>query len=77
LIRESFGFLSIIVYLVAIPPLLAKTAFKRFYEELGFVRYNILMNLFLMMMSLPLKMFLRWAFNLKYIVAIPEVFFNI
>ena len=33
--------------------------------------------LFLMMMSLPIKMLLRWLFNLKYIVAIPEFFFNI
>jgi hypothetical protein len=30
-----------------------------------------------MMMSLPAKMLLRWIFNLKYIVAIPEFFFNI
>ena len=35
------------------------------------------MILFLMMMSLPLKMLARWIFNLKYIVAIPEFFFNI
>ena len=30
-----------------------------------------------MMMSLPIKMLARWLFNLKYIVAIPEFFFNI
>ncbi len=30
-----------------------------------------------MMMSLPIKMLLRWILNLKYIVAIPEIFFNI
>jgi hypothetical protein len=29
------------------------------------------------MMSLPIKMVLRWAVNLKYIVAIPEYFLNI
>jgi hypothetical protein len=29
------------------------------------------------MASLPIKMVLRWSFNLKYIVALPEVFFNI
>ena len=29
------------------------------------------------MMALPIKMLLRWIFNLKYIVAIPEFFFNI
>jgi hypothetical protein len=28
-------------------------------------------------MALPAKMLLRWIFNLKYIVAIPEFFFNI
>ena len=33
--------------------------------------------LFLSMMSLPLKMLARWIFNLKYVVAIPEIFFNI
>jgi hypothetical protein len=29
------------------------------------------------MMSLPIKMLLRWLFDLKYLVAIPEFFFNI
>jgi hypothetical protein len=29
------------------------------------------------MAALPIKMVLRWSFNLKYIVAIPEIFFNI
>jgi hypothetical protein len=36
-----------------------------------------MINLLLFMMSLPIKMVLRWSFNLKYIVAIPEYFFNI
>ena len=34
-------------------------------------------SLGLMMMSLPIKMYLRWIFNLKYIVSIPEFAFNI
>jgi hypothetical protein len=29
------------------------------------------------MLSLPIKMLLRWIVNLKYIVGIPEFFFNI
>ena len=29
------------------------------------------------MAALPIKMLLRWIFNLKYIVYIPEIFFNI
>ena len=28
-------------------------------------------------LSLPIKMYLRWIFNLKYLVSIPEWFFNI
>jgi len=31
----------------------------------------------LTMLGLPIKMNLRWFFNLKYIIAIPEWFFNI
>jgi hypothetical protein len=29
------------------------------------------------MMAMPITMLMRWIFNLKYIVAIPEFFFNI
>ena len=31
----------------------------------------------LVMFSLPIKMYLRWMFNLSYFVSIPEWFFNI
>jgi hypothetical protein len=61
----------------ALPVLLAKTWFKTYYEKLGAPRYYVTVVLFLMMMSLPAKMLMRWLFNLKYIVAIPEFFFNI
>jgi hypothetical protein len=44
---------------------------------MGAARYYVGVFLFLMMMSLPIKMLARWLFNLKYIVAIPEFFFNI
>ena len=40
-------------------------------------RYYVGVFLFLIMMALPIKMVLRWLFNLKYIVAIPEFAFNI
>ena len=44
---------------------------------MGAPRYYIGSFLFLMMMALPIKMLARWIFNLKYIVAIGEFFFNI
>ena len=43
----------------------------------GGPRYYVTAFLFVTMMALPIKMLLRWLFNLKYIVAIPEFFFNI
>ena len=64
-------------YVFALPVLLAKMWFKAYYEKLGAPRYYVSVVLFLMMMSLPIKMLARWLFNLKYIVAIPEFFFNI
>ena len=56
---------------------MAVTIFRNMYVRMGFVRYMVLSNLILFMAALPLKMLLRWFFNLKYIVAIPEFFFNI
>ncbi|MBI2192992.1 MAG: cytochrome C [Planctomycetes bacterium] len=76
-VRELPGFILVGGYLVLGPAILAKTLFKKMYQELGFVRYSILVMLFLLMLSVVLKMVLRWSFNLKYFVAIPEFFFNI
>lgn len=77
LLREMGGFLLLGAYFGFVPLLLAKTIFKKIYERLGVFRYSVFIVLLLLMISLPLKMYLRWAFNLKYIVAIPEFFFNI
>ncbi|PYS05416.1 MAG: hypothetical protein DMG12_07775 [Acidobacteria bacterium] len=77
LIREFFGFVAVLTYLLAMPPLLARTLLKRFYNTLGPVRFHLMTFLLLAMMALPIKMVLRWLFNLKYIIGIPEYFFNI
>jgi hypothetical protein len=77
LVREIFGILFVLFYVFALPVLLAKRWFKGYYEKLGAPRYYVSVFLFLMMMALPIKMLARWLFNLKYIVAIPEFFFNI
>src|SRR3954466_3629104 len=76
-VREIFGILLVLFYVLALPVLLAKMWFKTYYLKLGGPRYSVSVVLFLMMMSLPLKMLARWLFNLKYVVAIPEFFFNI
>ena len=76
-VREIFGIVFVLFYILALPVLLAKLWFKSYYEKLGPPRYYVTAFLFVTMMSLPIKMLLRWLFNLKYIVAIPEFFFNI
>jgi hypothetical protein len=76
--REWLGFVLILAYFFLMPPLLARTRFfSKFYARMGFVRYMVFANLLLWMAALPIKMVLRWTVNLKYIVAIPEWFFNI
>ena len=76
-IREIFGILLVLAYVFVLPVVLARSVFKEYYEKLGAPRYYVSAFLFLMMMSLPIKMLLRWIFNLKYIVGIPEFFFPI
>ena len=77
LLRESIGFIVSGLYLFVLPIFLAKTYLKNMLKEYGPVRYVFLMLMGLSMLALPIKMYLRWFFNLKYIVAIPEYFFNI
>jgi hypothetical protein len=53
------------------------TIFRNFFVKMGFIRYMVMANLFLLMMTFPIKMVLRWSpLNLKYIVGIPEYFLN-
>ena len=49
--------------------------FRRFYNSLGFVRFNITVLFFLMMMGVPIKIILRLVFNIKYLLVTP--FFKI
>jgi hypothetical protein len=76
IIREVFGILLVAGYL-GLPPLLSRGPFRRFYLKMGAARYYVGAYLFLIMMALPIKMVLRWLFNLKYIIAIQELFFNV
>jgi hypothetical protein len=76
-LRELPGIILVVLYMAALPPLLAKTCMRDFYVKMGFVRFFVLVTLIQFMACLPIKMILRWAINLKYIVYIPEYFFNI
>jgi hypothetical protein len=75
-IREAPGIILCLIYL-GLAPALALGPFRRFYLKMGAARYYVGAYLFLIMMSLPIKMVLRWLFNLKYLVHIQELFLNI
>ena len=77
LVRESFGLIIVAAYFLVLPPLLAKRGLKRFREKMGPVRFHTMVILLLTMVSLPIKMLLRWTLNMQYLVNIPEIFFNI
>ena len=83
LLRESLGIAVTFFYLFGFIPLLKKCSLTirqkmhDLYTELGFIRYYLLLLLVLGTASLPIKMYLRWLFTLKYIVALPEWELNI
>jgi len=77
LVRELPGILLVVVYLLVLPGLLAKTLLNKYFVKMGAWRYSVFVMLLLGMVALPIKMILRWTINLKYIVAMPEIFFNI
>lgn len=73
--REFAGIIFLALYFCALPGVLAKTLLRRFYASMDFVRYSVLVLLFLTMFTLPLKMVLRWTINLKYFVDTPWIKF--
>ena len=78
LLRELPGILLIGFYFFGLPVLLRKTKwFRPYFEKMGPARYYVGMTLFLFMMLLPIKMYCRWLFNLKYFIHIQKYFFNI
>ena len=57
---------------MVVPAVLRATVFRRMYENMGAIRYSIMVFLLLLMALMPIKMVLRWTFNLKYFIYLPE-----
>ena len=72
LVREWLGIVLVFGYLFVTPALLRATLFRRMYENMGAIRYVIMIMLLLLMAMMPIKMVLRWLFNLKYFIYLPE-----
>ena len=71
-IREWLGIVLVALYLIVLPVFLRFTLFRRMYENMGGIRYVIMVTLLLLMALMPIKMVLRWLFNLKYFIYLPE-----
>ncbi len=77
LVRESFGILLLLAYFIALPAWAASRWMRKYFDQMGMMRYVLFTHLLLWMFLIPIKMYLRWTVNLKYFVWIPEFFFNI
>ncbi len=75
--RAIGKYIAVFVYLFGSVPLITKKWGKGFLERMGSIRYYFMIFLMLGMMSLPIKMYLRWFFNLKYIISMPEFELNL
>jgi hypothetical protein len=79
LVREAPGIVLLLGYFLILPKLLEKPLMAKLYEgnRKHLIRYHVVMQLLLWFGLIPIKMLLRWTVNLKYIVGIPEWFFNV
>lgn len=72
LVREWAGVLIMALYFFVVPAVLRKTLLRGHYAAMGKWRYRVMVFLLLMMALLPMKMALRWLFNVKYLIYLPE-----
>lgn len=77
LIRELPGIVLLGVYFLIGPLALKVLFFRKMYNQMGFIRFNVMTFLLLSMVLMPIKMVLRWTLNLHYIVGITEWFLNV
>lgn len=76
MIREGAG-LTLIGFWFVVIPWLGWIKLKKLAEEMGPLRYIVATHMIMMMLLLPLKMYMRWFMNLKYIAWIPEIGVNL
>lgn len=77
MVREALGILLTTAWIVVLPVMLAKTVMRRMYNQMGSIRFYIMAFHLVVMAMLPLKMVLRWLFNLKYFIYLPEFNLNL
>ena len=77
-LREIVGLIIVAAYYLGLGYLCQRSKKGQFImKSLGKIRYYCIMLLALTMVLLPVKMYLRWLFNLKYLIAMPEFELNL
>jgi hypothetical protein len=71
------GLIFLSVYFIGLPLLLGRTSAKKLRASLGRVRYWVFMFYVMVMFLVPIKMILRWLFNLKYFISLPGINLNL
>ncbi len=77
LIRELPALLVLAVYLLGVPLILGGLGLGGRRARMGWPRFAVLICLLTIMGLFPIKMLLRWMFQIKYIVSIPEAALSI
>jgi len=75
--REIAGLAVLASYFLILPAVLGGTVLRTFRCRMGRGRYALMVVLLLLVVLLPLKMILRWSFDLSYLVSIPEWSLNL
>ena len=76
-LREIGGFIFLGTYFVVALQILKRTWLKFLYEQVPRASFYVFSTVYILLWLLPVKMYLRWIFNLKYIISIPELLLNI
>lgn len=77
LVREIVGILLTLAWIFVLPVVLARTILRRMFDQMGSLRFYIMAFHLVVMGMLPVKMVLRWLFNLKYFINLPEFNLNL
>jgi len=72
-----FGLLALAAYFIGLPLLLGLTSAKGLRQSIGRIRYWVFMFYMTVMFLVPIKMLLRWLFNLKYFITLPGINLNL
>jgi len=77
IVRESLGIVFTVFWVAILPFGIMPMVLRKMRAQMGYPRFWIMAFMLVIMALLPLKMVLRWLFNMKYFVYLPEFNLNL